>query len=143
MRLRQIDIKYNCVDAGFTLPANMVDLVSISWPGKSEPIIVKMTQVAQEDVHGITLKRDKVVDENAQLRPRTNPLLSHRWLSTISRGKRRDSKLSSSKSMSSLEQSQEFVVLGGSYQHHKMHLGGAMKGRRVAQVLQEALRIPY
>jgi hypothetical protein len=143
MRLRQIGIKHNCVDAGFTLPANMVDLVSISRPGKSEPIIVKMTQVAQEDVHRITLKRDKVVDENAQLRPRTNSLLSHRWLSTISRGNRRDSKLSSSKSMSSLEQSQEFVVLGRSYQHHKMHLGGAMKGRRVAQVLQEVLCIPY
>jgi hypothetical protein len=59
MRLRQIDIKHNCVDAGFALPTNMVDLVNVSWPGKGEGKIVTMTKVAREDLHVITRKKGK------------------------------------------------------------------------------------
>ena len=112
MRLRQIDIKHNCVDAGFALPANMTDLVKISWPGKGDCKTVTMTKVAAEDVHIVTLRKGKVVSDNAQLKPKISSLLNHRWFSInrkpIGRGERGENKpgrtLSSSDSMSSLGQ---------------------------------------
>jgi hypothetical protein len=128
MRLRQIDIKHNCVDAGFALPPNIIDLVKVSWPGKSDCKMVTMTKVAPEDIQFITLKKGEVVKENGQLKPKISSLLSHRWFSThrkpMAKGERGEnkagSKLSSSNSMSSLGQnsssgasrkSQDFVVL--------------------------------
>lgn len=112
MRLRQIDIKHNCVDAGFALPANMIDLVKVSWPGKKDCKIATMTKVASKDVHVITLKKGKVVNENARPKPKINFLLSYRWFSDnrkpITSGERGEnrarSRLSYSKSMSSLRQ---------------------------------------
>ena len=112
MRLRQIDIKHNCVDAGFALPDSMTDLVKISWPGKSGCKMVTMTKVAAEDIHIVTLKRGKVVSDNAQLKPKISSLLNHRWFSInrkpIVKGERGENKsgrtLSSSNSMSSLGQ---------------------------------------
>jgi hypothetical protein len=129
MRLRQIDIKHNCVDAGFALPATMIDLVKVSWPGRKDCKTATLTKVASKEVHVITLKKGRVVDDNSRPKPKTNSLLSHRWFSDNNRkpmasGERGESKarfrLSYSKSMSSLGQksgseasrkSQDFLAL--------------------------------
>jgi signal peptidase I len=79
MRLRRIDIKHNCVDAGFALPTNMVDLVEVSWPGKVEGKIITMTKVVRGDLHVITGKKGKVVNEKPQLKRKISSLLSYRW----------------------------------------------------------------
>jgi hypothetical protein len=90
--------------------------------------MVTMAKVAREDLHIITLKKGKVVNENARLKPKISSLLSHRWFSNnrkqMASAEREENKastrLSSSKSMSSLGQksssgtsgkSQDFVVL--------------------------------
>jgi hypothetical protein len=112
MRLRQIDIKHNCVDAGFALPTNMVDLVEVSWPGKVEGKIITMTKVVREDLHVITGKKGKVVNEKPRLKRKISSLLSHRWFpdsrKPMTRGERgvnkAGTKLPSSKSMPSLGQ---------------------------------------
>jgi hypothetical protein len=79
MRLRRIDIKHNCVDAGFALPTDLVDLVEVSWPGKVEGKIITMTKVVREDLHVITGKKRKVVNEKLQLKHKISSLLSYRW----------------------------------------------------------------
>jgi hypothetical protein len=112
MRLRQIDIKHNCVDAGFALPANMIDLVKVSWPGKKDCKIATMTKVASKEVHVITLKKGRMVNENTRPQAKISSLLSHRWFSDnrkpIVNGEREKnrtrSRLSYSRSMSSLGQ---------------------------------------
>ena len=125
MRLRHVEIKHSCVDAGFALPANMVDLVKVSLPGKVECKVVRMTRVAREELRVVTLKKGKVVNENARLKPKTSSPLSHRWFSTNRKPVAREEnkagiKLPSSNSMLSLGQkwssgafrkSQDFVVL--------------------------------
>jgi hypothetical protein len=128
MRLRQIDIRHNCVDAGFALPANMADLVNVSWPGKVEGKIVTMTKVTREDLHVITRKKGKVVNEKPQLKRKISSLLSYRWFPDNGKPMARDERggikagtqLPSSNSMSSLGQnssagasrkSQDFLVL--------------------------------
>jgi hypothetical protein len=80
MRLRRVDIKHNCVDAGFALPTGLVDLVEVSWPGKAEGKIITMTKVVREDLHVITGKKRKVVNEKPQLKRKISSLLSYRWL---------------------------------------------------------------
>jgi hypothetical protein len=112
MRLRQLDIKHNCVDAGFALPTNMVDLVNVSWPGKVEGKIVTMTKVARENLHVITRKKGKAVNEKPRLKRKISSLLSYRWFPDNGKPLTRDerggikasTKLPSSNSMSSLGQ---------------------------------------
>ena len=112
MRLRQIDIKHNCIDAGFGLPANMTDLVKVSWPGKDVCKMVTMTKLATEDMHIVTLKQGKAINDNARLKPRLGSLFNNSWFSSnrkpIGKREREDNKigtkLSSSNSMSSLGQ---------------------------------------
>lgn len=128
MRIRQIDIKHNCVDAGFALPANMTDLVKVTLPGRSNRKIATMTKVVPKDAHVLTLKKGRVVSQNTELKPKISSLLGHRWFSTnrnpAAKGERGENKvsrkLSSSNSMSSLGQksssgvsrkSQDFVGL--------------------------------
>ena len=81
MRLRRIDIKHNCIDAGFALPANMTDLVKVSWPGKSDCKMVTMTRVGPEDIHIVRLKKGEVVNGNARLRPKISSFFNQQWLS--------------------------------------------------------------
>jgi len=112
MRLRQIDIKHNCVDAGFALPTNMVDLVNVSCPGKVEGKIVTMIKVAREGLHVITRKEGKVVNEKPRLKRKISSLLSYRWFPDNGKLMARDerggiktgTKLPSSNSMLSLGQ---------------------------------------
>jgi hypothetical protein len=128
LRLRQLDIKHNCVDAGFALPTNMVDLVNVSWPGKVEGKIVTMTKVAREDLHVITRKKGKVVSEKPRLRRKISSMLSYRWFPDNGKpmtryergGNKAGTKLPTSHSMSSLgqnsssgasRQSRDFLVL--------------------------------
>src|SRR4051812_158473 len=109
MRLRHIDIKHNCVDAGFALPTKMVDLVSVSWRGKVEGKIVTMTKVAREDLHVIGGKKGKVINEKPRLKRKMSSLLSYRWFPDNRKSTARDerggnevgTKLPSSNSMSS------------------------------------------
>ena len=107
----------------------MVDLVKVSWPGRKDCKIATLTKAALKDVHVITLKKGRVVDDNTRPKPKTNSLLGHRWFSDNNRksmagGERGESRarsrLSSSKSMSSLGQksgseasqnSQDFLAL--------------------------------
>jgi hypothetical protein len=112
MRLREIDIKHNCVDAGFTLPVNMVDLVKVTCQGKSDRKTVTMIKVAREDVQIVTLKAGEVVNKNAQPKPKIRSLVSHPWFpisrKPMARGERGQNKagtrVSSSNSLSSLGQ---------------------------------------
>ena len=113
LRLRQIKFKHNCVDAGFALPTNMVDLVKISCPGRNDCRTVKLTKVAREDIHLITLKKGRKVNEPTGLKPKISSILTHRWFSTnkrsiIGRGDpgedNQPAKLSASNSTSTLGQ---------------------------------------
>jgi hypothetical protein len=112
MRLRQIDIKHNCVDAGFALPTNMVDLVEVSWPEKVEGKIVTMTKVVREDLHVTIGMKGKVVNERPRLKRKISSLFSYRWFPDNRKPVARDecgvnkagTKLPSSKSMPSLGQ---------------------------------------
>jgi hypothetical protein len=128
MRLRQIEIKHNCVDAGFALLVNMVDLVKVTGPGKSDCKMVTMTKAARDDVQIVTLKGGQVVNGNARPKPKIRSRVSHPWFpisrKPMARGERAqnkaDTRLSSPNSMSSLGQnsssgvsrkSQDFVIL--------------------------------
>lgn len=90
----------------------MIDLVKVSWPGKKDCKIATMIKVASKEVHVITLKKGRMVNENTRPKPKINSLLSHRWFSdnrkpivSGERGKNRTrSRLSYSRSMSSLGQ---------------------------------------
>ncbi len=129
LRLRQIEFKHNCIDAGFALPVNMVDLVKMSWPRGNDGRTVKVTNVTREDIHLITLKKGKIVNESTGLKPKISSILTHCWFLTNKRGMlakedrgqdKQSARLSASNSMSSLGQKsnsvasrkgQDFVVL--------------------------------
>ena len=106
----------------------MVDLVNVSWPGKVEGKIVTMTKVARENLHVITRKKGKVVNEKPRLKRKMSSLLSYRWFPDNGKpmargehgGNKAGTKLPSSNSMSSLGQnsgsgisrkSHDFLVL--------------------------------
>ena len=86
--------------------------MEVSWPGKVEGKIVTMTKVAREDLHVISGKKGKVVNEKPRLKRRISSLLSYRWFLDNHKLMARDEcgvnkvgrKLSSSNSMSSLGQ---------------------------------------
>lgn len=109
LRLRQIELRHSCVDAGFAVPGNMTALVKVSWPEEDKSRTVKMTTITREDVQLLTLKKGKLVADSIGLKPKITSLLSHRWFSTNKRkGELKDgrggSRLSSSNSTSSLRQ---------------------------------------
>lgn len=53
--------------------------MEVSWPGKVEGKIITMTKVVREDLHIITGKKGKVVNEKPQLKRKISSLLSYRW----------------------------------------------------------------
>ena len=80
-RLRQVDFKYNCVDAGFSLPASLTNMVKVKRPDAELRgcTMIKVTRVARENIRTITLKKGKRVNETSGLKPKINAILSHRW----------------------------------------------------------------
>ena len=86
MRLRRIEFKHNCIDAGFALPASLASLVNISRPGGEQCRVVKMTPVAKDQLHMTVLGKEKTVQQAAGSRPKINAMLVHRWFSKTNRG---------------------------------------------------------
>lgn len=85
MRLRHIDFKYGCVDAGFALPSHMSTLVTISWPGRqsqeSQPVTV--SRVQKHDIKTIYLKgKPTTARLAAGLKPKISSILTKNWFSS-------------------------------------------------------------
>lgn len=58
MRLRQIEFKYGCIDAGFALPSHMTNLVTVTWPGKLpwKTQMVAVSRIRQQDIKTVRIK---------------------------------------------------------------------------------------
>ena len=108
-RLRQITFRHGCVDAGFSLPDRMADLIKIHVPKPGSTMNV--SEVTPKDVKVVTLKKGLVVKEAAS-KPKLGPSFTNRWFSTRQHGRkqsikentRASSRLRATTSMSSLEQ---------------------------------------
>ena len=109
-RLRQITFRHGCFDAGFSLPGRMADLIKIDLPTPDG--MKKFTKVTPDDIKVVTLKKGKVVKDAAPPKPKHGPSFANRWFSTRHHGRkqsikentRASSRLRSTNSMSSLEQ---------------------------------------
>lgn len=85
MRLRHIEFKYGCIDAGFALPSHMTNLVSIFWPGKTEAEGHTMTisRIRQDDIKTIWLKtKSSATGQTAGLKPKMSSILTQNWFSS-------------------------------------------------------------
>ncbi len=85
MRLRNIEFKYGCIDAGFALPSHMSNLVTVSWPGKpqQERRTITITRTRQQDIRTIWLKRKSSRAEQAHgLKPKISSILTKNWFSS-------------------------------------------------------------
>lgn len=85
MRLRQIEFKYGCIDAGFALPSHMSKLVTVSWPGKpqQEDQTITVSRIRQHEVKSIWVKRKASRASHASgLKPRISSILTKNWFSS-------------------------------------------------------------
>ena len=100
--------------------------MEVSWPRKVEGKVVTMTKVVRDDLHVIIGKKGKVVNEKPRLKRKISSLLSYRWFPDNRKPMVRDergvnkagTKLSSSKSMSSLGQNSSSGVSRKSRDFH-------------------------
>ena len=85
MRLRQIDFKYGCIDAGFALPSHMNSLVTVSWPEKLPSVTQRITvsRIGQQDVKTVRVKRKNgVAVQTNSLKPRIGSIITKNWFSS-------------------------------------------------------------
>jgi hypothetical protein len=85
MRLRHIDFKYGCIDAGFALPSHMSSLVTVSWPGKQrrECQPVTISRIQQHDIKTIYLKgKPYTATLPAGFKPKISSILTKNWFSS-------------------------------------------------------------
>jgi hypothetical protein len=85
MRLRQVEFKYGCIDAGFALPSHMSNLVTVSWPGKTQQDgqTITVSSIRPHDVNAIWLKRKpSTANQASGLKPKINSLLTKNWFSS-------------------------------------------------------------
>jgi hypothetical protein len=85
MRLRHVDFKYGCVDAGFVLPSHMSSLVTVSWPGKQgqESRPVTISRIQKHDIKTIYLKgKPSTPRLSAGFKPKISSILTKNWFSS-------------------------------------------------------------
>jgi hypothetical protein len=86
MRLRSIEFKHSCIDAGFALPSHMSNLVTVSWPGAlpddCRSITIKRT--APQDVKTVSMRRKQSSTNPGPsgLKPKISSILTRNWFST-------------------------------------------------------------
>jgi hypothetical protein len=85
MRLRQIEFRYGCIDAGFAIPSHMSDAVTVSWPDMPQQDARKflVSKVRQYDIKTIWLKRKpSTASEAVILKPKISSILMKNWFSS-------------------------------------------------------------
>ena len=86
MRLRHVDFKHGCVDAGFALPSHMDNLVTVSWPESSlgECKLATVSRMSQHDVKRVSLSRKTSSRFQASngLKPKIGSILAKNWFSS-------------------------------------------------------------
>lgn len=86
MRLRQVEFKHGCIDAGFALPSHMSNLVTVCWPLKppEEGNTVTISRIGRQDIKTIWLKKKNSTTGQAigGLKPKISSMLSRKWFSS-------------------------------------------------------------
>lgn len=86
MRLRQVDFKHGCVDAGFALPSHMDNLVTVSWPQSSleDCKLITVSSISQGDIKSLSLSRktSSIRQASNDLKPKIGSILTKNWFST-------------------------------------------------------------
>ncbi len=85
MRLRCVEFKYGCIDAGFALPSHMNNLVTVSWLGKSDlnTQAVTVSKVEPPDIKTVCIKRrPSMPRQTSGLKPKISSILAKNWFSS-------------------------------------------------------------
>jgi hypothetical protein len=89
IRLRNIEFKHGCIDAGFALPSPMSNSVTVTWPGKPPPRdkIITVTRVDPQNVKRVRLKRKSSLrgSETSGIKPKTISVMTKTWLPSARR----------------------------------------------------------
>jgi hypothetical protein len=85
MRLRHVDFKYGCIDAGFALPSHMSSLVTVSWPRKQSREIQAVTilRIQQHDIKSVYLQgKSTMTRQPSGFKPKFSSILTKNWFSS-------------------------------------------------------------
>lgn len=86
MKLRMLDFKYGCIDAGFALPAHMNNSVAVSWPENltQNEKMITFSKVGQQHIKKVYFRRKYPSLDHSErgLKPKIESIATKTWLST-------------------------------------------------------------
>ena len=85
MRLRHIEFKYGCIDAGFALLSHMSNLVTVAWPEKphQESQTITISRIRRHNIKAICLKVNPSVSrQDSGLKLKISSILTKNWFSS-------------------------------------------------------------
>jgi hypothetical protein len=86
IRMRHIEFRHGCVDAGFALPPHMSNLVAVSWPRNlpEDRKMISISRFTQRDIKPVLLKRKNSTTSQVTngRKPKISSILTKNWFSS-------------------------------------------------------------